>query len=154
MMARKGIPGLSFSWKRALGITAAKQRFARKTGIPTTRQGRHAKLGRNMMSLLGAIFTAVVSLVALGVSWACKKVAEKHKEKAENEAAMKEYQALKNISEGKPANLADITNPAYITKPPMTTDINAAPEEYKPQLTEYGRMALNYYEEQIRQDKR
>ena len=40
-MAKKksstGIPGLSFSWKRALGITAAKQRFARKTGIPTTK---------------------------------------------------------------------------------------------------------------------
>lgn len=153
-MARKGIPGLSFSWKRALGITAAKQRFARKTGIPTTRQGRHAKLGRSMMSLLGSIFTATVSLVGVGVAWACKKVAEKQKEKAEDEKAHKEYQALKNISEGKPANLADITNPAYITKPPMTTDINSVPEEYKPQLTEYGRMALNYYEEQIRQDKR
>ena len=27
--------GFSFSWKRALGITAAKQKFARETGIPT-----------------------------------------------------------------------------------------------------------------------
>lgn len=37
-MSRKsntGIPGLSFSWKRALGITRAKQRIARQTGIPT-----------------------------------------------------------------------------------------------------------------------
>ena len=33
------IPGLSFSWKRALGITRAKQNFARKTGIPTTKGG-------------------------------------------------------------------------------------------------------------------
>lgn len=39
-------PGLSFSWKRALGITAAKQRFARATGIPTTRAGRQRKLGK------------------------------------------------------------------------------------------------------------
>ena len=31
-----GIPGLSFSWKRALGITQAKQKIARQTGIPTT----------------------------------------------------------------------------------------------------------------------
>ena len=28
------IPGLSFSWKRALGITQAKQKIARETGIP------------------------------------------------------------------------------------------------------------------------
>ena len=31
-----GIPWLSFSWKRALGITQAKQKIARQTGIPTT----------------------------------------------------------------------------------------------------------------------
>ena len=34
-MARKKIvriPGVSFSWKRALGITQAKQKFARQTG--------------------------------------------------------------------------------------------------------------------------
>ena len=30
------IPGLSFSWKRALGITQTKQKIARKTVIPTT----------------------------------------------------------------------------------------------------------------------
>ena len=37
------IPGLSFSWKRALGITRAKQNFARKTGIPTTKRRLGAK---------------------------------------------------------------------------------------------------------------
>lgn len=45
-MAKKGIPGLSFSWKRALGITSAKQKIARKTGIPTTKQGRRNKIGK------------------------------------------------------------------------------------------------------------
>ena len=47
-MARKKklIPGLSFSWKRALGITSAKRKFAKATGIPTTRSGRQRKLGR------------------------------------------------------------------------------------------------------------
>lgn len=40
------IPGLSFSWKRALGVTSAKQKIAKATGIPTTKQGRRAKLGR------------------------------------------------------------------------------------------------------------
>lgn len=43
---KKGIPGLSFSWKRALGISSAKQKIARKTGIPTTKQGRRNKLAR------------------------------------------------------------------------------------------------------------
>jgi hypothetical protein len=48
------IPGLTFSWKRALGITGAKQRFARQTGIPTTRQGIERKAGA---ALLGALFS-------------------------------------------------------------------------------------------------
>lgn len=39
------IPGLSFSWKRALGITRAKQNFARKTGIPITKGGLERKIG-------------------------------------------------------------------------------------------------------------
>jgi len=38
--------GLSFSWKRALGIDVLKRRIARATGIPLTRQGRQRKLGR------------------------------------------------------------------------------------------------------------
>ena len=39
-------PGLSFSWKRALGVTKAKRSIARSTGMPTTRGGRRAKFGR------------------------------------------------------------------------------------------------------------
>lgn len=46
-MAKKSlIPGLSFSWKRALGITSAKRKVAKATGIPTTKQGRRNKLGK------------------------------------------------------------------------------------------------------------
>lgn len=33
-----------FSSKRALGISGAKSRIARSTGIPTTKQGRQRKL--------------------------------------------------------------------------------------------------------------
>lgn len=47
-MARKsstGIPGLSFSWKRALGVTQAKQKIARETGIPTSKAGAERKFG-------------------------------------------------------------------------------------------------------------
>lgn len=46
------IPGVSFSWKRALGITAAKQKFARKTGIPTTKAGLERKVGRAVLDML------------------------------------------------------------------------------------------------------
>lgn len=47
------IPGLSFSWKRAVGITKVKQKVARATGIPTTRQGLERKVGAMLM---GAVF--------------------------------------------------------------------------------------------------
>lgn len=49
--------GFSFSWKRALGISASKQRFARQTGIPTTRSGLERKVGRGIISLLLSLFT-------------------------------------------------------------------------------------------------
>jgi len=39
-------PGLSFSWKRALGVTKAKRRVSKKTGIPMSRGGRRMKLGK------------------------------------------------------------------------------------------------------------
>lgn len=38
--------GFTFSPNRFLGITALKRKVARATGIPTTRTGRRAKLGR------------------------------------------------------------------------------------------------------------
>ena len=47
-----GIPGLSFSWKRAPGITGAKQKFARQTGIPTSKTGMERKLGNMLFKAL------------------------------------------------------------------------------------------------------
>ena len=55
-MARKsntGIPGLSFSLKRAIGITQAKRNFTKLTGIPTTKSGLERKIG---LSIIKAIF--------------------------------------------------------------------------------------------------
>jgi hypothetical protein len=53
MARRKStIPGLSFSWKRALGITSAKQKFARQTGIPTSRSGLQRKIGATILKVL------------------------------------------------------------------------------------------------------
>ena len=44
--------GFSFSWKRALGVTSMKQKFARETGIPTTKSGMERKLGGAVLGLL------------------------------------------------------------------------------------------------------
>lgn len=39
------IKGLSFSLKRAVGISALKTKIAHKIGIPTTKQGLERKIG-------------------------------------------------------------------------------------------------------------
>lgn len=58
MSKRKSIiPG--FSWNRALGITSAKQKIARATGIPTTKQGRKRKLQSSLWTAVA--FGAVAS---------------------------------------------------------------------------------------------
>lgn len=46
------IPGLSFSLKRALGITQLKQKIARETGVPTSRQGLERKIGKTILDVL------------------------------------------------------------------------------------------------------
>lgn len=60
------IPGLSFSWKRAIGVTKAKRRVAKSFGIPTTRSGRRRKAGRMLGCALPVLFGALgVAAVAL-----------------------------------------------------------------------------------------
>ena len=54
-MARKsntGIPGLSFSWKRALGFTEAKRKIAKETGIPTSKAGIERKIGQTIIKAI------------------------------------------------------------------------------------------------------
>ena len=54
-MAKKKIvriPGVSFSWKRVIGITQAKEKFARQTGIPTSKTGLERKLGKALLKVL------------------------------------------------------------------------------------------------------
>ncbi|MCR4800831.1 MAG: hypothetical protein K5860_10015 [Bacteroidales bacterium] len=46
------IPGVTFSWKRALGLTKIKQRISKKTGVPLTKQGMERKIGRKLLDLL------------------------------------------------------------------------------------------------------
>lgn len=44
--------GVSFSWRRLLGISGAKNSIAQSTGIPTTRGGAERKIGRWFLHLL------------------------------------------------------------------------------------------------------
>lgn len=44
-----GIPGTSFSPRRALGVDVLKRSIAKATGIPTTKQGLERKIGRTII---------------------------------------------------------------------------------------------------------
>lgn len=46
MTRRSGIPGLSFSWRRVLGVSQAQARLSRQIGLPLSRSGRQRKAGR------------------------------------------------------------------------------------------------------------
>ena len=46
------VPGVTFSWKRALGISQAKQKIARETGIPLTKSGLERKIGSTIIKTL------------------------------------------------------------------------------------------------------
>ena len=46
------IPGLSFSLKRAVGISAAKQKISQKTGIPLTKGGLERKIGKMVINTI------------------------------------------------------------------------------------------------------
>lgn len=46
------IPGLSFSLKRAVGISAVKHKAARATGIPTTKHGLERKVGKMVINAM------------------------------------------------------------------------------------------------------
>ena len=40
-----------FSWKRATGITSAKRKIAKATGVPTTKAGRKRKMQNTLWKM-------------------------------------------------------------------------------------------------------
>lgn len=52
-MAKKKKLIKGFSVNRALGISSAKSKVARATGVPTTKQGRKRKVQNSIFKLLG-----------------------------------------------------------------------------------------------------
>ena len=65
------IPGVTFSAKRAFGVTKARRYIARKTGIPTTKSGIQRKVGRAAMGggclvqIVGVLLVAALIVIAL-----------------------------------------------------------------------------------------
>ncbi|MDH7601701.1 MAG: hypothetical protein QHI38_06090 [Armatimonadota bacterium] len=55
-----------FSWKRLLGVSAAKSRLSRKIGIPLTRSGRQRKFGA-AAGCATMVVGVVVVLLAMGI---------------------------------------------------------------------------------------
>lgn len=51
----KLLPGLSFSFSRAVGLAAAKGRISRAIGIPLTRGGRQRKVGSFILNGLAKL---------------------------------------------------------------------------------------------------
>lgn len=59
-----------FSWKRAVGISAAKSRLSRSIGVPLTRSGRQQKVGRivtggGCLLVIGGIMFVTAAVIVL-----------------------------------------------------------------------------------------
>jgi hypothetical protein len=60
------IPGLSFSLRRALGVSQAQARLSRQIGVPLSRSGRQRKIGAAAggVGILALILMAIIRLFA------------------------------------------------------------------------------------------
>jgi hypothetical protein len=61
------IPGVSFSWRRAIGLSSLEEKISRKTGIPFSRSGRERKMGRIFEHLLRWMFLALLVFIGYEV---------------------------------------------------------------------------------------
>lgn len=52
-----------WSWKRATGITTAKRKISKATGIPMTKSGRQRKVGRMMTG--GGCLIPILSIISV-----------------------------------------------------------------------------------------
>ena len=50
-----GIPGTSFSPRRAIGVDVLKRKIAKAAGIPLTKQGIERKIGRKIIKGVGNV---------------------------------------------------------------------------------------------------
>ncbi|HUN55211.1 MAG TPA: hypothetical protein VMU29_08660 [Smithella sp.] len=64
MAKRKKMNLGGFSWKRLVGISAAKSRISRTIGIPLTKSGRQRKIGR-IVTGGGCLVPAVIIIISI-----------------------------------------------------------------------------------------
>lgn len=55
-----GVPGLSFSWKRALGISQAQANLSKQIGVPLSKSGRQRKAG----AAIGCVIPIIIVLLS------------------------------------------------------------------------------------------
>ena len=51
-----GIPGTSFSPRRATGVDVVKRTVAKKTGVPLTKSGVERKIGKTIIKTIAKLF--------------------------------------------------------------------------------------------------
>lgn len=51
-----GLPGTSFSPRRATGVDVVKRTIAKKTGVPLTKSGVERKIGRTIIKAVAKLF--------------------------------------------------------------------------------------------------
>jgi len=85
------IPGLSFSLKRAVGITKVKQKISRKTGVPMTKQGLERKIGGTILKKISKLFVAVLLIASAA---GCANVKEKKENKQYFKSEMDKLEEL------------------------------------------------------------
>ena len=54
---RKITKGVTFSWKRLLGLDQIKRNIAKQTGIPMTKAGVERKIGSAVIALIVGLFS-------------------------------------------------------------------------------------------------
>jgi len=77
-MSRGRSYGFSFSWKRAIGLSAAKGKLSRQIGIPLTKSGRQRKAGRAMGCGMIIAAAGLAALVSVAEAKKPKKPPEPH----------------------------------------------------------------------------
>lgn len=64
-MVKRGKMNLGgFSWKRLVGISAAKSRLSRTIGIPLTKSGRQRKIGK-IVTGGGCLFPSLIIIIII-----------------------------------------------------------------------------------------
>jgi hypothetical protein len=119
--------GLSFSWKRALGISGLKHKIATDIGIPLTKQGRQRKFGQACgCNLIFLLFFLSTTLILFGAG--CDVNQPPTTNKAINLTPVVSQEATPVTTTKEPAKATPSAEPVKTT--PSTPVYTPAPKTY------------------------